>query len=42
MWDTILVSGALAINKEFGYGVKSEAIIENAEVITENNSLKWN
>jgi ribosomal protein S17 len=35
--DTIVVSGTLAISKDFGYGIKSDAIIENARVIVENN-----
>ena len=35
--DTVLVSGVLAINKNLGYGIKCDAIIENAQVIVENN-----
>jgi hypothetical protein len=35
--DTIVVSGNLAISKDFGYGIMSDAIIENARVIVENN-----
>ena len=30
--DTVLVSGKLAINKDFGYGYKYDVIIEDAKV----------
>ncbi len=33
--DQIVVSGALTLNKDFGYGYKYEVLIENADIIVE-------
>jgi hypothetical protein len=33
--DTVLVSGKVGLNKDFGYGYKYDAIIENAKVTLE-------
>jgi len=33
--DQIVVSGALTLNKDFGYGYKYEVLIENADITVE-------
>ncbi len=35
--DLVLVTGVLAVNKDFGMGYKYDAIIENAEVMVEGH-----